>query len=72
MVVAAADGGVAIGEFRVNTESSRAWIKVDPSGTVTAVDLPAGLDVKRWGPDWVTGVERDALDREEIHRYTCR
>ncbi|WP_420462746.1 hypothetical protein [Candidatus Palauibacter sp.] len=72
VVVAASDGGVAIGEFRVNTASSRAWIKVDPSGTVTAADLPAGLDVKRWGADWVIGVERDALDREEIHRYTCR
>ena len=25
--------------------------------------------VKRWGPDWVMGIVRDELDREEIHRY---
>ncbi len=63
------EGGVAVGEFRLDTVSPRVWITVDPAGTVNAVELPAGLDVKRWGPDWVIGVVRDALDREEIHRY---
>lgn len=62
-------GGVAVSEFRLDTQSPRVWITVDPGGTVNAIELPAGLDVKRWGPDWVIGVVRDALDREEIHRY---
>ncbi len=68
-VLSTTDGGVAIGEFRVDTTSPRVWIAVDPDGTATATELPAGLDVKRWGPDWVIGVVRDALDREEIRRY---
>jgi len=63
------DGGVAVSEFKVGTASPRAWITVDPNGIVTAIELPAGLEVKRWGPDWVVGVVRDALDREEVHRY---
>lgn len=63
------EGGVAVAEFRLDTVSPRVWITVDPAGTVNAIELPAGLDVKRWGPDWVIGVVRDALDREEIHRY---
>lgn len=63
------EGGVAVSEFRLGTVSPRVWITVDPGGTVNAIELPAGLDVKRWGPDWVIGVVRDALDREEIHRY---
>ena len=63
------EGGVAAGEFRLDTASPRMWITVDPGGAVNAVELPAGLDVKRWGSDWVIGVVRDALDREEIHRY---
>ncbi|MDE2980962.1 MAG: hypothetical protein OXU74_07175 [Gemmatimonadota bacterium] len=63
------EGGVAIGEFGLDTGSPRVWITVDPNGTATAIELPAGLDVKRWGPDWVIGVVRDALDREEIRRY---
>ena len=63
------EGGVAIGEFGLDTASPRVWITVDPNGTTTAIRLPAELDVKRWGPDWVIGVMRDALDREEIRRY---
>ena len=63
------EGGVAVGDFKLDTVSPRVWITVDPAGTVNAVELPAGFDVKRWGPDWVIGVVRDALDREEIHRY---
>jgi len=63
------EGGVAIGEFGLGTASPRVWIKVDPRGAVQAIELPAGFDVKRWGPDWVIGVVRDALDREEIRRY---
>lgn len=70
-LLAASDGGVAIGEFGIDMASSRAWIKVDPNGTVTATDLPAGLDVKRWKQDRVIGVARDELGREEIHGYTC-
>ena len=60
---------MAVGEFRLDTVSRRMWITVDPGGTVNALELPPGLDVKRWGPDWVIGVVRDVLDREEIHRY---
>ena len=63
------EGGVAVSEFGLDTVSPRVWITVDPDGVVNALELPAGLDVKRWGPDWVIGVVRDALDREEIHRY---
>lgn len=63
------DGGVAIGEFRLGTASPRTWITVDPNGIVSTVALPASFDVKRWGPDWVVAVVRDALDREEVHRY---
>ena len=40
-----------------------------PAGGVALVVLPAGLDVKRWGQDWVVGIVRDELDREEVHRY---
>ena len=69
MILAMSDGGVAVGAFGLDAASPRAWITVDPNGTVTALELPAGLDVKRWGPDWVVGVVRDALDREEIHLY---
>ena len=68
-VLSTTDGGVAIGAFGLDTTSPRAWITVDPNGAVQAVELPAGLQVKRWGPDWVIGVVRDALDREEIRRY---
>ena len=63
------EGGVAVGEFSQDTTSPRVWITVDRGGAVGAVELPAGLDVMRWGPDWVIGVVRDALDREEIRRY---
>ncbi|MYA65146.1 MAG: hypothetical protein F4139_14680 [Gemmatimonadetes bacterium] len=63
------EGGVAVSEFKLDTVSPRVWITVGPDGAVQAIELPAGLDVKRWGPDWVIGVVRDALDREEIHRY---
>lgn len=63
------EGGVAVSEFKLDTVSPRVWITVGPGGTVNAVELAAGLDVKRLGPDWVIGVVRDALDREEIHRY---
>ena len=63
------DGGVAVGEFKLGEGSPRGWITVDPNGIVTAIELPTGLDVKRWGPDWIVGVVRDALDREAIHRY---
>ncbi len=62
-------GGVAIGEFTLDTTSPRVWITVNPDGAVNAIEIPGALDVKRWGPDWVIGVVRDALDREEIHRY---
>ncbi len=68
-IVGTVDGGVAVGGFGVGTASPRMWITVDPDGTAAAIELPAGLDVKRWGPDWVLGVVRDPLDREEIHRY---
>jgi len=68
-IVGTTDGGVAVGEFGLDTASSRRWIAVNPSGTVTTVELPAGFDVMRWGTDWVVGVMRDALDREEIHLY---
>ena len=66
MIVGRMDGGVAVGEFGPGTASPRMWITVQPNGTVATVELPAGLDVKRWGPDWVLAVVRDALDREEI------
>ena len=69
MVLGMSDGGLAVGEFGLDTASPRAWITVDPDGTVTEIELPAGLAVKRWGPDWVIGIVRDELDREEIHRY---
>ncbi len=69
MIQGMMDGGVAVGEFNLGEASPRAWITVDPNGIVTAIELPTGLDVKRWGPDWVVGVVRDALDREAIHRY---
>ena len=69
MIQGMTDGGVAVGEFKLGAASLRAWITVDPNGIVTAIELPSGLDVKRWGPDWVVGVVRDALDREAIHRY---
>ena len=68
-VLSTTDGGVAIGEFGLDTASPRVWVTVDPGGAAYASELPAGLDVKRWGPDWVIGVVRDALDREEIRRY---
>lgn len=68
-IVGTTDGGIAVGEFGVGTAFPRWWIRVDPSGTAIAVELSAGFDVKRWGTDWVIGVVRDALDREEIHRY---
>ncbi len=67
-IVGTADGGVAVAEFGLGT-AARMWITVRPNGTAAVVELPAGLDVKRWGPDWVIGVARDELDREEIHRY---
>ncbi len=69
MIRGMTDGGVAVGEFNPGGASTREWITVDPNGTVTAVEPPAGLDVKRWGPDWIVGVVRDTLDREAIHRY---
>ena len=68
-IVGTTDGGVAVREFGVGTASPRIWITVQPSGTAAAIELPAGLAVKRWGPDWVIGIVRDELDREEIHRY---
>ena len=68
-IVGTTDGGIAVGEFGVGTASPRRWITVDSSGTVAAVELPAGFDVKRCGTDWIVGVVRDALDREEIRRY---
>lgn len=69
MMLGTTHGGVAVGEFGLDTASPRRWITVDPSGAATATELPAGLEVKRWGPDWVIGIVRDALDREEVHRY---
>lgn len=69
MILGMSDGGVAIGGFKLGTASPQAWITVDPNGIVTTIALPPRLDVKRWGTDWVLGVVRDALDREEIHRY---
>lgn len=69
MIVGRTDGGVAIGEFGLGTASPRKWVTVQPNGTVATVELPAGLDVKRWGPNWILGVVRDELDREEIHLY---
>ena len=68
-IVGTANGGVAVGEFGLGTATSRRWIAVDASGTVAAIELPSGFDVKRWRRDWVVGVVRDALDREEVHRY---
>ena len=68
-IVGTTDGGVAIGEFGVGRASPRMWITVAPNGTAAAIGLPPGLDVKRWGPDWVIGIVRDSFDREEIHRY---
>ena len=68
-VVGMTCGGVAIGEYRWNTASPRAWLMVDSMGRVAAIDLPPALEVKRLGSDWVVGVVRDQLDREEIHRY---
>ena len=69
MILGTTGGGMAVGEFSLDTTSPRVWITVDRGGAVGAVELPAGLDVMRWGPDWVIGVVRDALDREEIRRY---
>lgn len=63
------DGGVAIGAYRSHGAGYRTWLMVNSIGGVTAIDLPATLDVKRLGQDWVIGVVRDDLDREEIHRY---
>ena len=68
-VLGVVDGGVAVGEYQVGTATLRTWVVVDPIGGVALVDLPAGLEVKRWGVDWVIGVVRDELDREEVHRY---
>lgn len=69
MLLGMEEGGVAIGEYRANSAGHRAWFMVDSTGGVTVIDLPAALDVKRLGPDWVIGVVRDEFDREEIHRY---
>lgn len=68
-VVGMTGGGVAIGEYQWSIASSRAWFIVDSMGRVAAIDLPPALEVKRLGPEWVIGVVRDELDREEIHRY---
>lgn len=68
-IVGMGDGGVAVAEFGLGTASPRVWIRVDPAGTAAAIEVPAGFAVKRWGPDWVVGIVRDELDREEIHRY---
>ena len=69
MIIGKTNGGVAIGEFQSGTATPRVWITVEPNGIVSTIALPPHLDVKRWGPDWVVGVVRDALDREEVHRY---
>ncbi len=68
-IVGTTSGGVAVAEFGVGTASPRMWITVQPNGTAAAIEVPAGFAVKRWGPDWVMGIVRDELDREEIHRY---
>lgn len=69
MILGTTDGGVAVREFGVGTAPPRTWITVRPGGTAAALEVPAGFAVMRWGPDWVVGVVRDSLDREEIHRY---
>ena len=63
-------GGVAVSEYQLGAAGSRKWFVVDSIGEVTRVEIPATLDVKRWGPDWVIGVVRDELGRETIHRYS--
>ena len=68
-IVGTTSGGVAVAEFGVGAASPRLWITVQPNGTAAAIEVPAGFAVKRWGPDWVMGIVRDELDREEIHRY---
>ena len=68
-VLGVVGGGVAVGEYQVGAPTSGTWMVIDGSGGVALVDLPADLDVSRWGPDWVIGVVRDELDRDEVHRY---
>ena len=48
-IVGMTDGGVAVGEFGLDTASARRWITVDPSGTVATIALPAGFDVNAVG-----------------------
>ena len=43
------------------------WLVFDGTGTLTGrVALPSGLRLMDAGPDWVVGVETDALDVETV------
>ena len=61
--------GLAVGDFATGASDTQRWFTVETNGVVATLEIPVAFDVMRWGNDWILVVVRDALDREEIHRY---
>jgi hypothetical protein len=64
------DGALWLREYRAPPDVRVAWNVFDRSGRwLTRVDLPAQLDVRDIGADYLIAITRDSLDVELVRLY---
>jgi hypothetical protein len=70
-VLADPDGHLWVGEWTVGPgEVPRRWTVIGPDGRwLGAVEMPEGFDLMDVGREWIVGVERDAMDVEQVVVY---
>ncbi|HEX6041017.1 hypothetical protein [Longimicrobium sp.] len=57
-------------EYRRPADEQPRWSVFDPEGRwLGTVETPAGLAVHQIGPDWILGVQKDALEVEHVRMY---
>jgi len=60
-------GNVWAHHYRFRYDADQTWTVFDAEGRwLGPVEMPPGLQVSRFGPDWVLGVTRDSLDVEHV------
>jgi hypothetical protein len=66
-IIEADDGLLWVREYRILNWSETTWLVVSPTGSLVAqVSIPGSFEPMHIGSDFIAGVGRDALDREQV------